>query len=74
VLKFLQNDPMPNLNQTVRSNLNPELSMISTSVSCPPGHILFEDFITYAKTRGGLKTMKPRDEEYLRARLTVDGE
>jgi hypothetical protein len=41
-------------------------------MSCPPGNILFEDFITYAKTRGGLSTMKPREEEYLRARFTVD--
>lgn len=47
--------------------------MISTSESCPPGHILFEDFINYAKTRGGLKKMKVRDEEYLRARFTQDG-
>ena len=46
--------------------------MISSSVNCPPGHILFEDFITYAKTRGGLKSMVPRDEEYLRTRLTAD--
>jgi hypothetical protein len=47
--------------------------MISSSFSCPPGNIPFDDFIQYAKTRGGLKNMTPREEEYLRARFTAEG-
>ena len=47
--------------------------MISEAV-CPEGHILFDDFVKYARSKGGLTDLKQREIEYLRKRLTVDNE
>jgi hypothetical protein len=45
--------------------------MISDT-KCPEGHLYFDDFVDYAKSKGGLKDLKQREIEYLRKRLTVD--
>jgi hypothetical protein len=47
--------------------------MISDT-KCPEGHLIFDDFLNYARSKGGFKDIKQREVEYLRSRLTVDQE